>query len=448
MANRLRNSARRSDTLARFGGDEFVILCDRVAAPEDARSAAERVIREINRPFAVAGSVVHVSANVGIAATSDRLTQAPDLVRDADIAMYQAKERERNGGRYQLFDSDLRQHAINRFKSEAELRLALTEGQFRVYYRPLHNLSKGELHGVEALVRWQHPTRGLLVPADFLAVAAQCDIIVTLSEWVLDEACSQLTLWNAARTTAAPLTMAVNVSARQLANHSLVSAVAAALHKHEIPPHLLCLEITETAPLEEAVSSPEVFIALRALGVRLALDDFGTGYSSLAHLRRFPVDIIKIDQEFVRELSPAGGDMAIVAAITAMAHALGMVTVGEGVETPAQLAQLREIGCDAGRATCWRDRCPPPNLTRSSRTRSRSSRYDATSRRGNRRRHRRNPTSTRPDAQRLTVPAGNPVKGNVAARVRVNVATWHAPQLMANEYSPGGAEWVAASGSD
>ena len=203
------------------------------------------------------------------------------------------------------------------------------------------------MHGVEALLRWEHPARGLLLPADFMQVAEKSGLIVPIGRWVLREACRQLASWTAKFADSAPLRMAVNVSAKQI-GPDLVPVVASALEEYGIEPHRLCLEITETAMLEEAAASLEVFAALHELGVLLALDDFGTGYSSLGHLRRFPVDILKIDREFVAGLTQGSGDNAIVNAITAMAHALGMTTVGEGVEQAGQLQQLTEAGCDSG----------------------------------------------------------------------------------------------------
>ena len=260
--------------------------------------------------------------------------------------MYQAKERGRGSGRTQLFDADVRDRAVTRYTVESELRRGIECGELRVHYQPLHVLDTGALSGVEALVRWQHPTRGLLFPAEFIAVAEESNLIVALGAWVLDEALRQLAQWNAGRPRGSDITMAVNVSARQIGSLRFVDTVAETVAKHGIAPRLVCLEITETALIEEAVSAPEVFEALHRLGVLIALDDFGTGYSSLAHLRRFPVDIIKIDRQFVGGPYHSPSDTAVATAITAMAHALGMTTVAEGVETAAQLAELLAMGCD------------------------------------------------------------------------------------------------------
>lgn len=228
VADRLRGCARRSDTLARFGGDEFVVLCDRLASPGDARAIAERMMGALGRPFAIGDHVVHVAASVGVAADSDPNVSPSELLRDADTAMYEAKEHRRGSGRYKFFDPARRDRAVDQLKTENELRVALAEGQLRLHYQAMHVLSSGDLHGFEALVRWQHPARGLLMPADFIPVAEDSDIIVNLGEWVIDEACGQLARWNAVRTGMPPLVMSVNVSGRQLRSRRLVDAVGPA----------------------------------------------------------------------------------------------------------------------------------------------------------------------------------------------------------------------------
>jgi diguanylate cyclase (GGDEF)-like protein/PAS domain S-box-containing protein len=362
VATRLRNLARRSDTVARFGGDEFVILCDRIAAPEDVLVIAERVGRDIAVPYIHDGHEIHVTASIGITTTSDPQSDSAKLIREADIAMYQAKERGHGAGCYQFFDATLRDRATERLDVETELRRALENDELRLYYQPFQVLATGALHGVEALVRWEHPIRGLVMPNDFIPIAEESNLILELGRWVLDEACRQLAEWNSARAAGTELRMAVNISARQLGARGLIDDVKAALAQHDIAPKLLCLEITETALLEEALGAGEVFTGLHNLGVQIALDDFGTGFSSLAHLRRFPVNILKIDREFVGGLDRGAGNSAIVAAITAMARALGMTTVGEGVETIAQLDELRALGCDDGQGYLLCRPRPPAEL--------------------------------------------------------------------------------------
>jgi len=262
--------------------------------------------------------------------------------------MYQAKERGYGNGGYQFFDAGVRDRAVARMTLEGELRDALERREFVLLYQPLVSLADDRLLGFEALIRWQHPQRGLLDPSAFIAVAEDTNLIIPIGRWVLDEACRQLALWNAERPAETGLTMAVNVSARQLGHPSLPKDVADVIARHGIPPRLLTIELTETALLEEAVTSGATLDTISALGVQLALDDFGTGYSSLGHLRRYPVNILKIDRSFVDGLDGQGGDDAIVGAVTAMARALGMTTVGEGIETPGQFAALRALGCDDG----------------------------------------------------------------------------------------------------
>src|SRR5665213_1035440 len=349
IAQRLRLTARRSDTVARFGGDEFVMLCEQIAALEDVAVVAGRISRALAEPFGYGDHTIHITASIGIAVTDDPLTPPPTLIRDADAAMYQAKERGRGNGSFQFFDAGVRERAVARMEIDGQLRQAIERAEFRLFYQPLVTLDdERRLLGVEALIRWQHPERGLLAPAAFMAVAEATNLIIPIGRWVLDEACRQLTQWNATRSADNALTVAVNVSARQLSHPDLATDVAAALARHALPAHLLTIEVTESALLEDAVTSAAIMDELAALGVQLALDDFGTGYSSLGHLRRFPVNILKIDRSFVDGLGGGGGDVAIVAAVTAMAHAMGMTTIGEGIETAGQFNALRELGCDDG----------------------------------------------------------------------------------------------------
>ena len=349
VAARLRIAARRSDTVARFGGDEFVMLCERLSADEDAAVIAGRISRALAEPFAYDGQILRLTGSMGIAVTEEAGTRPEILIRDADAAMYQAKERGHGSGSYQFFDAGVRERAVARMTMEGELHEAIARNEFRLHYQPLVSLHGDRaLLGFEALIRWEHPRRGLLAPAAFMSVAEDTNLIVPIGRWVLDEACRQLAVWNAQRGPASALSIAVNVSARQLGHASLPGDVADSIARHGVEPRLLTIELTETALLEEAVTSAATLDTLAALGVRLALDDFGTGYSSLGHLRRYPVNILKIDRSFVDGLDSRGGDAAIVAAVTAMAHALGMTTVGEGIETAGQLEALRALGCDEG----------------------------------------------------------------------------------------------------
>jgi diguanylate cyclase (GGDEF)-like protein/PAS domain S-box-containing protein len=344
VAERIGGVARRIDTVARFGGDEFLILCERLAGIDDAALIAERFAHAVAAPTTYDGTQLHPTVSIGIATATDSDTTAEILIRDAEAAMYQAKDRGRGRGGYHFFDARVRERAVARLVLETELREALENGEFSLMYQPLWRLPQRTVSGFEALIRWSRPD-GVRSPAEFIPVAEDSGLIVHIGRWVLDEALRRLADWND-RHRGDPLTMAVNLSARQLSHPELVDDVAAALARHGVAPELLTLEVTETALLEESLASVEVFGRLSALGVRLALDDFGTGYSSLGHLRRYPANILKIDRMFVEGLER--GESAIVGAVTAMAHALGMTTVGEGVETETQLAGLERLGCDEG----------------------------------------------------------------------------------------------------
>lgn len=346
VARRLGSTVRRGDTVARFGGDEFVVLCESVASDELVRVLAERIGIALAQPFIVDGHELSMSASIGIATSSDWHRSADDLVRDADAAMYQAKENGR--GHFEFFDSTVRDRANARLDIEAGLRRALERREFHLVYQPLISLDDMSVTGLEALIRWEHPEDGPLSPADFIPVAEETRLIVPIDRWVLDEACRQLVQWNGERQGRPPLTMAVNISGRQLSEPDVVKVVTEVLERHGLDPKLLCLEVTETAMLQEGSHAQGVFADLSALGVQIALDDFGTGYSSLGHLQRFPVNILKIDRSFVERMHKGNGESAIVAAVTGMARALGMRTVAEGIETAEQLAGLTGLGCDDG----------------------------------------------------------------------------------------------------
>ncbi|MDX6256192.1 MAG: hypothetical protein QOJ11_2526 [Frankiales bacterium] len=344
VARRLEQVSRRTDTVARFGGDEFVVLCDKLRVDEDVRVVADRVVRALAQPFTVDGREAALSASIGIVVNDDPYALAADLIRDADAAMYQAKERGK--GRFQFFDPALRDRAMAKHGLEVDLRHALERAEFRLYYQPLFSLTDKTLIGVEALIRWEHPERGILDPEEFIQLAEARGLITSIGAWVLDEACRQLAEWVRAGTPR--LTMAVNVSPLQLGQSDFVGQVEQVLLKYGLDPTLLCLEMAETALLAQNGEIDHVFSALSALGVRLALDDFGTGYSALTHLRHFSFDLLKIDRSFVERLGAGDRDREIVGAVTAMAHALGMTIVGEGIESSGQLSDLQRLGCDEG----------------------------------------------------------------------------------------------------
>ncbi|MEY2460170.1 MAG: hypothetical protein QOG30_2000 [Acidimicrobiaceae bacterium] len=345
VANRLRDSLRPGDTVARFGGDEFVLLFESVADSDRAEELATRVLACFEHPYDIDGENLLVSASVGVA-LYDPAHTAAELVRDADAAMYRAKAQGR--GRMQMFDAATREHELVRVHTENALRSALEHDELRVFYQPIFELRDLRPVGVEALVRWQHPTRGLLPPSEFIGVAEDSGLIVALGAWVLSESCRQVVEWNRDLPDSQSIGLSVNLSARQLAEPGLVETVRSTLHTAGLDPTSVdvWLEVTETLVLRDPETAAARLSELRALGVRLAVDDFGTGYSSLSYLRRFPVSALKIDRAFVAGLGHSDEDEAIVLAMVRLAHALGIEVVAEGVETETQLGRLQDIGCD------------------------------------------------------------------------------------------------------
>ena len=344
VAERLQHSLRRQEMIARFGGDEFAVLCEDLGDEEDAVAVAERLLKSFGLPFHLTHGDVVSSASIGIALAVDAGQDCEDLIRDADAAMYRAKQA--GGGRLMLFDDVTRQRALDRLHTENALRQAIEREEFRVYFQPEVSVETGAIVGVEALVRWEHPDRGLVPPADFIALAEETGLIVPIGTWVLNEACRHARRWQLARADDQPLTVRVNVSARQLTEDQLVHTVADALAQTGFDAAHLCLEVTESVLIEDPESSTATLAELKALGVQIAVDDFGTGYSSLEHLRRFPIDSVKIDRSFVRGLPESSEDVAIVGAVIELGHALNLSVVAEGVETSDQLGNLQNAGCD------------------------------------------------------------------------------------------------------
>jgi diguanylate cyclase (GGDEF)-like protein/PAS domain S-box-containing protein len=343
VADRLRSALRPGDTVARFGGDEFVILCDDLDHDHDAVTIAERVHVAVHEPpLTVENTEVFAAVSIGIS-FSHGDKDPETMIRDADAAMYLAKARGR--ARYEIYDERLRSTLVERLDIETALRRALTRHELRVVYQPTIDLASGRIVGVEALLRWEHPERGQLVPAEFMDVAEETGLIVPIGAWVVDQACRQAQRWH---TTADgdELFVSVNLSSRQLESAALIEDIASVLKSTAIEPGRLGLEITESVVMRDPEASTTALRALKDLGVRLAVDDFGTGYSSLAYLRRFPVDLLKVDQAFVDGLGRDPEDSAIVAAVVSLAHTLGMKAIAEGVETAEQLHELRALGCD------------------------------------------------------------------------------------------------------
>jgi diguanylate cyclase (GGDEF)-like protein/PAS domain S-box-containing protein len=345
VARRIEAVLRPGDTVARFGGDEFTILCEDLqhgASRERAIEIGQRLRAAVAQPFVVRDAETFVGLSVGIAITERGDETADELLRDADAAMYHAKELGR--GRVEVFDDTMRARALARHTTENELHRAIERGELRLFYQPIISLTDACCIGAEALVRWQHPERGLVAPAEFIPLAEDTGLIVPLGAWVLEEAATQAARWQLDH--AGDFFVSINLSARQLAQPDLADQMAQVIGQSGARASNLFLEITETAFMEDAEAVMRVIERVRALGVRFAIDDFGTGYSSLGYLKRFAVDSVKIDRAFVNGLAEDSGDLAIVTAVVGLAHALGLRVVAEGVETEAQLTELVSLGCD------------------------------------------------------------------------------------------------------
>ena len=341
IAFRIDGVLRASDTLARFGGDEFAVLLEDVAGQSDAAHMAQRILRAIQVPMLAGGRDVVVTVSIGIA-LADLSKQSGDLLAAADIAMYQAKNSGKN--RYVVATADADEQALARLDLETELRHAITAGELEVHYQPVMHAQSGELYGLEALVRWQHPTRGLLSPGLFMDVAEESGLVLPLGEWVLEQACVAAVGWNR-RHPNEPIVMAVNLSARQFQQPDLCERIARVLASTGLDPRQLALEITETVIMDDTEATLATLRSLKRLKVRLSVDDFGTGYSSLSYLKRFPVDSVKIDKTFIDGLASTPVDREIVRAVIRLANAVGMQTIAEGIETIEQQEQLRLLGC-------------------------------------------------------------------------------------------------------
>jgi diguanylate cyclase (GGDEF)-like protein/PAS domain S-box-containing protein len=341
IGGRLQQAMRRTDAVARFGGDVFVI-CLTLNSTDDLRLICDRIVKALREPVSETGVVV--TGSVGAVETSDSTADPNELLQRADLAMYAAKRAGRNG--FEVYARETHGPIAAKRGLAADLRHAVEQGELFLVYQPLYHLGDGSISSVEALVRWRHPERGLQAPSEFIPVAEKYGMIELIDSFVLDEACRQLAVWTRADPMWEMMSVAVNLSGRQLRDSTLVDRVSGALERHEIAPSRLCLEITETALIGELDDATGVVESLAALGVRIALDDFGTGYSTLAHLQRLRADVLKIDRSFVSHLGRNSRDHEIIAAVTAMAHALGMTVVGEGVETHIQRSHLGAVACD------------------------------------------------------------------------------------------------------
>ncbi|MGO9560646.1 MAG: EAL domain-containing protein [Acidimicrobiales bacterium] len=369
VAARLLRSVRDIDTVARYGGDEFVIIIEDAGTIADVRQLAERILETVAEPLVVGGRELHPRASIGIALTAGDMARPDDLVRDADIAMYRAKEL--GGQSVEIFETVMQSRAVVRFELERDLRQAIESslmnaeesdgaGRLLVFYQPIVSFD-GATKGVEALVRWDHPSFGLMAPAEFIPLAEETGLIAALGRYVLGEAARQTALWRA--TVAPNLSVSVNISARQLDEVGLPRLVASILAETGLDAASLCIELTETTLLRDSGLAAATLHELRKLGVRVAIDDFGTGYSSLVYLRRFPVQVVKLDRSFVSGVPTSAEDAAIVSAVINLAHALGMEAVAEGIETDEQRVALANLGCELGQGYLWSTPRPASDLT-------------------------------------------------------------------------------------
>ncbi len=343
VAGRLARCMRLGDTLSRFGGDEFVVLLEDIARTDEAIQIAERIAEELQVPFEISGEEVSVTASLGIARSFTVHDRPESLLRDADAAMYMAKAKGK--ARHELFGPSMKHRALERLRLGNDLRRALKRGEFVVHYQPQVRVENGEIVGVEALARWEHPERGLVYPMEFIPFAEEAGLIAPIGKRVLEEACRQASRWKNRYPSDPPLGMCVNLSARQFNQPELAGEVAEVLRETGLEPGGLTLEITESVLMDDARSSTDTLHELKALGVRIGVDDFGTGYSSLSYLKRFPVDYLKVDRSFVAGLGRDLEDTGIVSAMIDLSHTLGLEAVAEGVETEEQLAKLQEMGC-------------------------------------------------------------------------------------------------------
>jgi diguanylate cyclase (GGDEF)-like protein/PAS domain S-box-containing protein len=344
IARRLEACVRPGDTVARVGGDEFTILLEDVTDVGEAVSVAERIQLELKLPFNLSGRDVFTTVSVGIAPGSNSYNQPDEILRDADTAMYRSKSLGK--ARHEMFDEEMHARTVNLLQMENDLRRAFERNEFFVHYQPIVALDDFRLCGFEALVRWQHPERGLISPVEFIPIAEESGQILQIGEWVLREACYQLERWQEKFPSDKPLYMTVNLSAKQFAQPDLVDRVRAILTESNINPAFLKLEITESVVMDNIESAAAMLSQLRALGVRLSIDDFGTGYSSLTYLHQFPIDTLKIDRSFVTRMDKE--NVEIVRTILMLAENLGMDAVAEGVETQEQMTLLRNLSCQSG----------------------------------------------------------------------------------------------------
>jgi diguanylate cyclase (GGDEF)-like protein/PAS domain S-box-containing protein len=346
IATRLRACLRETDTAARLGGDEFTVLLDGIGSADDAIEIADRIHAALLAPIVIDSRELFISASIGIAISTPRQDDSNSLLRKADLALYRAKSDGR--ARFAIFDPSMEVEAVERLELETDLRRALERDEFRIEYQPIVDLSTDAITAVEALIRWERPGRGIVSPRAFVPIAEDTGLIVPIGQWLLEQACHQARRWQHRNPTIPPLTISVNLSARQFQHLSLVEDIERVLNDCGLPPCSLKLEITESAVMRDAEKAVMTLHALKRLGIQIAIDDFGTGYSSLSYLKQFPVDTLKIDQSFVDGIGSDAQDTAIVQSVVALAKTLNLDITAEGIETEAQRRHLQSLGCDSG----------------------------------------------------------------------------------------------------
>ena len=360
VSERMANCVRETDTVSRLGGDEFVVLLSNVSSPKDAGYITEHIISEISKPYIISGREIFINASVGIVIYPEDGKDTKELLAHADAAMYHAKESGR--GRYKFFEESMNTEIVRRIEMETAMRHALERDEFCLYYQPQIDLGSGKVKAIEALIRWNHPELGLVMPGKFVPLAEECGLIEPIGEWVLEAACTQFQVWR--QQGIAPEKLAVNISSRQFMRDNFIDVIGRTIDKTKILPQELELEITESLLLNESINTKSMFDKLAEMGVQLAIDDFGTGYSSLSYLKRFSVHTLKIDRAFTRDIPADEQATTLTLSIIAMAHALNMDVVAEGVETREQLVLLREHQCDCVQGFFFSKPLPVPEVTR------------------------------------------------------------------------------------
>jgi predicted signal transduction protein with EAL and GGDEF domain len=360
VAQRLQSCLRSGDTAARLGGDEFAVLVEDVIVPTDATRVAERILDVLRASFMIQGKEVIVRASIGIAISNTGLEEADDLLRNADVSMYVAKS---NGkGNYVVFQPRMHAEVLAQLELESDLHRAFSREEFTIYYQPTVDLRSERIVGMEALLRWKHPQRGLVHPEEFISTTEETGLILTLGRWVLRCSCHQARAWQLQHPMQPPLMLNVNVSASQLKHPDFVSDVAQVLEESGLDPQSLILEITESVLMNDAEVTMGTIRGLKELGVRLAIDDFGTGYSSLGYIRRFEIDILKIDKSFLKSIGTRAEEPSLAQAVIQLGRSLGLQTIAEGIETAEQLELLQVMDCDLGQGYLFAGPLDPDSM--------------------------------------------------------------------------------------